>query len=36
MSKETVRSHIKNIYQKLVVSGKAYAPKIAGTNNWIN
>ncbi|TSJ36495.1 response regulator transcription factor [Mucilaginibacter corticis] len=36
ISKETVRSHIKNIYQKLAVSSKADALKIAGTNNWLN
>ncbi|TSJ44458.1 helix-turn-helix transcriptional regulator [Mucilaginibacter corticis] len=34
ISKETVRS--KNIYQKLAVSSKAEALKIAGTNNWLN
>ena len=35
ISKETVRTHIKNIYQKLAVSNKAEALKVAGGNNWI-
>lgn len=35
ISKETVRSHIKNIYQKLAVNSKAEAIKVAGTNRWI-
>lgn len=35
ISKETVRSHIKNIYQKLAVSSKAEALKVAGNNRWI-
>ncbi|MXV16638.1 response regulator transcription factor [Hufsiella ginkgonis] len=35
ISKETVRSHIKNIYQKLAVNSKAEALKIAGSNKWI-
>lgn len=35
ISKETVRSHIKNIYQKLAVNSKAEALKVAGTNRWI-
>ncbi|TDQ11727.1 response regulator transcription factor [Pedobacter metabolipauper] len=34
ISKETVRSHIKNIYQKLAVNSKAEALKIAGGNRW--
>ena len=36
ISKETVRSHIKNIYQKLAVNSKAEALKIAGHNKWIS
>lgn len=35
ISKDTVRSHIKNIYQKLAVNSKADALKIAGSNKWI-
>lgn len=35
ISKETVRSHIKNIYQKLAVNSKAEALRIAGNNKWI-
>jgi len=35
ISKETVRSHIKNIYQKLAVNSKADALKVAGSNKWI-
>ena len=35
ISKETVRSHIKNIYQKLAVNSKAEALKVAGSNKWI-
>lgn len=35
ISKETVRSHIKNIYQKLAVNSKADALKVAGTNKWL-
>ncbi|MHA4894160.1 response regulator transcription factor [Pedobacter sp. PWIIR3] len=35
ISKETVRSHIKNIYQKLAVNSKAEALKMAGNNKWI-
>lgn len=35
ISKETVRTHIKNIYQKLAVNSKADALKVAGTNKWI-
>lgn len=35
ISKETVRSHIKNIYQKLAVNNKAEALKVAGDNKWI-
>ena len=36
ISKETVRSHIKNIYQKLAVNSKAEALKVAGDNRWLN
>lgn len=36
ISKETVRSHIKNIYQKLAVNNKAAALKVAGSNKWID
>ncbi|RYD94356.1 MAG: response regulator transcription factor, partial [Sphingobacteriales bacterium] len=36
ISKETVRSHIKNIYQKLAVNSKAGALKVAGSNRWIS
>jgi len=36
ISKETVRSHIKNIYQKLAVNSKDAALKVAGTNKWLN
>ena len=35
VSKETVRSHIKNIYEKLAVNSKAEALKIASGNKWI-
>lgn len=35
ISKETVRSHIKNIYQKLQVNNKAEALRVAGGNRWI-
>ncbi|MET0465571.1 MAG: response regulator transcription factor [Chitinophagaceae bacterium] len=35
ISKETVRSHIKNIYQKLAVNCKADAIKVAGDNKWL-
>ena len=35
VSKETVRTHIKNIYEKLAVNNKAEALKIAGNNKWI-
>lgn len=34
ISKETVRTHIKNIYRKLKVTSKADALKIANTNKW--
>jgi DNA-binding NarL/FixJ family response regulator len=36
VSKETVRSHIKNIYHKLEVSSKADAIKIANSKKWLN
>ena len=36
ISKETVRTHIKNIYQKLAVNSKSDAIKKAGDNNWLN
>ena len=36
ISKETVRSHIKNIYQKLAVNSKAEALKVAGDKKWIS
>ncbi|MFD0751040.1 LuxR C-terminal-related transcriptional regulator [Mucilaginibacter calamicampi] len=36
ISKETVRSHIKNIYQKLAVNSKAEALKVAGDKRWLN
>lgn len=36
ISKETVRTHIKNIYRKLEVNSKADAIKIAQHNNWTN
>jgi DNA-binding NarL/FixJ family response regulator len=36
ISKETVRSHIKNIYLKLEVNSKAEALKVAGKNRWLN
>jgi len=36
ISKETVRTHIKNIYQKLAVNSKAAALKVAGSNRWIS
>lgn len=35
VSKETVRSHIKNIYRKLEVSSKADAIAIANSNKWV-
>ena len=35
ISKETVRTHIKNIYQKLAVNSKAEALKVAGSNRWL-
>lgn len=35
ISKETVRSHIKNIYQKLAVNSKAEAIKVADQNRWL-
>jgi DNA-binding NarL/FixJ family response regulator len=35
INKETVRSHIRNIYQKLQVNCKADALKVAGINRWI-
>ncbi len=36
ISKETVRSHIKNIYQKLAVNSKSEALKVAGDKRWLN
>ena len=36
ISKETVRSHIKNIYQKLQVNSKAEAIRVAGGNRWLS
>ena len=36
ISKETVKSHIKNIYQKLAVNSKSEALKIANDNKWLN
>lgn len=36
ISKETVRTHIKNIYRKLKVTSKADALKIANTNKWFS
>jgi len=36
VSKETVRTHIKNIYRKLEVTSKADAVRIANENNWVN
>lgn len=36
ISKETVRSHIKNIYEKLAVNNKADALKVADQNKWLN
>jgi len=36
ISKETVRSHIKNIYHKLEVNSKAEALKLAGSKKWIS
>ncbi len=36
ISKETVRSHIKNIYGKLAVSSKAQALKVAGDHKWLS
>lgn len=35
VSKETIRSHIKNIYRKLEVSSKAEAIKVANSNKWV-
>ena len=35
INKETVRSHIKNIYQKLAVNNKAEALHVATSNRWI-
>ncbi|MBX9450189.1 MAG: response regulator transcription factor [Taibaiella sp.] len=35
INKETVRSHIRNIYQKLAVNSKSEALRIAGNNRWI-
>ena len=35
ISKETVRSHIRNIYHKMAVNSKAEALQVAGSNRWI-
>lgn len=35
INKETVRSHIRNIYQKLAVKSKEEALHVAGNNRWI-
>lgn len=35
ISKETVRSHIKNIYLKLAVNSKAEALKVASDHKWL-
>lgn len=35
INKETVRSHIRNIYQKLAVKSKAEALQVAGNKRWI-
>lgn len=35
INKETVRSHIRNIYQKLAVKSKEEALYVAGNNRWI-
>lgn len=35
VSKETVRTHIKNIYQKLAVNSKADALRVANERKWI-
>lgn len=35
INKETVRSHIRNIYQKLAVNSKSDALRVAGDNRWI-
>lgn len=35
ISKDTVRAHIRNIYQKLEVNCKADALRVAGNNRWI-
>ncbi|MEO6684905.1 MAG: response regulator transcription factor [Dyadobacter sp.] len=35
VSKETIRSHIKNIYRKLEVSSKSEAIKVANSNKWV-
>lgn len=35
INKETVRSHIRNIYQKLAVNNKSEALRVAGNNRWI-
>ncbi|MEO3408435.1 response regulator transcription factor [Mucilaginibacter sp. CAU 1740] len=36
ISKETVRTHIKNVYQKLEVNSKADALKVAGDKKWLS
>jgi DNA-binding NarL/FixJ family response regulator len=35
VSKETIRTHIKNIYRKLEVSSKADAIKVANSKKWV-
>jgi DNA-binding NarL/FixJ family response regulator len=35
INKETVRSHIRNIYQKLAVNSKSDALRVANNNRWI-
>lgn len=36
IGKETVRTHIRNIYQKLAVNSKEAALKVAGTKRWLS
>lgn len=35
INKETVRTHIRNIYQKLAVNSKAEALRVAGDRHWL-